>query len=88
MDNIAIAWYKKEEYDKLLKVIIDKGSMPSNYNDWFEIATATIEDLKNQGFDVKKIVVDVDELIEWCRVMKKENTAKNRALFVSLRAKN
>jgi hypothetical protein len=88
MDNIVIAWYKKDEYDKLLRVIIDKDSMPLNYNDWLEIATATIEDLKNQGFNVKKIVVDVDELIEWCRVMKKENTAKNRALFVSLRAKN
>ncbi len=85
MDNIAIAWYKRDEYDKLLRVIIDKDSMPLNYDTWFEIATVAIEDLKNQGFDVKKIVVDVDELIEWCRVMKKENTAKNRALFVSLR---
>ena len=64
MDNIVIAWYKKDEYDKLLRVIIDKDSMPLNYNDWLEIATATIEDLKNQGFNVKKIVVDVDELIE------------------------
>ena len=86
MDDIVIAWYKKDEYDKLLRVIDDKDSMPLNYDDWLEIATAAMENLRKEGHNVKKVVVNIDELVDWCNVMKKENIAKNRALFVSLRA--
>ncbi len=60
--------------------------MPLNYDDWLEIATATMQDLMKEGYNVKKVIVNIDELVDWCNVMKKENIAKNRALFVSLRA--
>ncbi|RZD15564.1 MAG: hypothetical protein EVJ48_01550 [Candidatus Acidulodesulfobacterium acidiphilum] len=86
MDDIVIAWYKKDEYDKLLRVIDDKDSMPSVYEVWLEIATATMQNLRKEGYNVKKVIVNIDELVDWCNVMKKENIAKNRALFVSLRA--
>ena len=62
--------------------------MPRVYEVWLEIATAAIEDLRKEGYNVKKVVASIDELVDWCNAMKKENIAKNRALFVSLRAKN
>ncbi len=78
MDNIVIAWYKKDEYDKLLNVIDDADSMPVNYGEWLEMyfATTTMKHLRGQGYDVKKVIVNVDELTDWCRVMKKKTLPK------------
>ncbi|MDX2442585.1 MAG: hypothetical protein QNK30_02185 [Bacteroidales bacterium] len=56
--------------------------MHDTWHDWNKAFDKTKRDLINQGFEVIDIVVDLDELTEYCKLRGIKNDGSARSQFV------
>lgn len=62
----SIPYYRKDQYDRLREVSIDKETFSISYEEMMIITESKHKEMENKGFEVVKIDVDIEELIEWC----------------------
>jgi len=82
MTAVKIAYYRKEDWKKLLEIIDDKKSMHESWNQWFKAFTKAKKDLMSKGFTVVDIEIDLDELNNYCILNRIKNNGKARSQFV------
>ena len=63
-------------------MIDDRESMHDTWHDWHKAFEKTKRDLVNQRFEVIDIIVDLDELTEYCKLRRIENDGSARSQFV------
>ena len=60
---IGVGWYNKERWDLLRKNSEDVNELESTYYEWVANANDTIKKFLISGYVIKKIEIDVNELI-------------------------
>ncbi len=56
--------------------------MHDTWIDWHKAFEETKRDLINQGFEVVDIIVDLDELAEYCKLRGMKNDGSARSQFI------
>ena len=82
---VGVAWFRKEEWPKLLEVSTDRDELEKTHEEWLEFALASIIDLKAKGLRVEKVDVGVEELVAWCQARGVPVDGKARADFASFK---
>lgn len=82
MIGVKLAYYSKKDWKRFVKIIDDRESMHDTWHDWNKAFEKTKGDLINQGLKVLDIVVDLDELIEYCRQRSIKIDGSARSQFV------
>lgn len=82
MIGIKMAYYRKADWPRFLSIISDKESMHDTWKEWHKAYEKLKKNLRNKGFIVVDVTVDLDELIEYCLKRKIENDGKARSQFV------
>jgi hypothetical protein len=63
----GLAWYRPEQWHRLLEVSEDSDNMESEFEEWRKSAEKAIVNFTAAGVQVRKVDIDVEELVEWCR---------------------
>jgi len=63
---LGIAWYTREQWEKLRKVASDPEKLDDTYEDWKVNAEKALRDYAKLGTITRKVHIDVKELMEWC----------------------
>jgi len=84
MTGVKIAYYRKEDWKRLLEIIDDKESMHDTWSEWHRAYSKAKTGLIAQGFVVVDIEVDLDKLINYCKLRRILNNGKARSQFVQL----
>jgi hypothetical protein len=66
MTKFGVAWYRKDQWDKLLSVSTDRDDLEKTFEEWEDAAERKLSQLKAAGQTMDKIEIDVDELVSWC----------------------
>ncbi len=82
MIGVKIAYYRKEDWKRLLEIIEDKESMHDSWSDWHRDYLKAKKGLIAQGLKVVDIEVDLDKLINYCNLKRIPNNGKARSQFV------
>jgi hypothetical protein len=77
----ALAWYRPEQWARLLEVSVDRDSLEKTYDEWLRLAEKSMFDFKRIGITPKKVYIDIEELVAWCQAKKRSVTATARAEF-------
>ncbi|HCE68357.1 MAG TPA: hypothetical protein DER40_12850 [Geobacter sp.] len=80
---LGIAWYRREQWNRLLEVSADRDELEDNYDDWLRTAEGTLEKLKRNGAGIVKVDIDVNKLVAWCVVANRSVDGRARAEYVS-----
>jgi hypothetical protein len=80
---LGVAWYSKEEWDRLREVAEDPDLLEENYEEWVEVFEGSLRQLSKAGILPDRIEVRVDELVEWCHRKSLPIDAKARSQFVA-----
>ena len=64
---IGMAWFRREEWAKLLEVSADRDQLEETYDEWLQSARQTLLHLRAEGQRVEKVDIGVDELLKWCQ---------------------
>ena len=79
--SMAFAWYRPDEWVRLVEVADDRDALGPTYRDWLTATEKKILALALAGVQVCRVEVDVTELVEWCRQHRVPNTDASRAQF-------
>ena len=83
--EIALAWYRAEDWERLRRLCPDWDKMQDSYEEWRADATDTERKMKRYGYTVIRFVVDPDELAGWCAIRGLTPTSDIRAKYVAER---
>jgi len=65
--NLAVAWYKPEQWEMLCEISEDSDQLEETYGEWLAHAEKTLKNIIAQGVFPEKILLDVEELQAWCK---------------------
>ena len=81
MIGVKLAYYRKKDWNRFINIIDDPKSMHDTWLDWHKDFLKAKQGLIDQGFDVIDIIVDLDELAEYCMNLGIKNDGKARSQF-------
>ena len=68
MIGVKLAYYRKKDWKKFLRIIDDKESMHETWNEWYNDFQKVKNELTAKGFEVINVEIDLDELTNFCRL--------------------
>lgn len=84
-DKVAFGWYTTITYARLLEIISDRQHFPEKFEAWCPIAQRRFDALRQLGVDVEKVLIDPQEMLEWCQARRHRVDARHRAQFAALK---
>ena len=63
--KIAVCWYKENQWERFKEIVSDKENIEDTYLEWRKEAEIKLNELKSQGLNIKKILVDTEEMLLW-----------------------
>ncbi|MDP2937394.1 MAG: hypothetical protein Q8O86_12985 [Dehalococcoidia bacterium] len=79
----AVAWYRKEEWDDLLKVSEDRDDLEATYEEWLVEGQKFLKRLRSAGMEARKVDVDVRELVRYCKEQGLPVNGESRANYAA-----
>ena len=79
----GIAWYRREDYARILTIMEDAQVLPASWEEWFKIAKNTRDHVRRQGMIVEQVTIDPDTFPAWCRARGLNVDAKARTTFAN-----
>jgi hypothetical protein len=68
IQSLGLTWYSRENYDRILEIMVDADKLPRNYDVWLKGAENGERRLKSSGRNVVRAMIDPEEFIAWCAV--------------------
>ena len=65
--KFGIAWYRPEQWARLLEVSDDRDELEATFAEWEALAEEKVRELQAEGVNVEKVIVDIEELLAWCQ---------------------
>jgi hypothetical protein len=80
---IAMTWYRREDWERLLTVFADADRLPASYEQWLARAEAKCLEYESDGAAVEKVIIDPETFPVWCRKRELKADAEARARFAN-----
>jgi hypothetical protein len=80
---VGIAWYKREDYERLKLLFTDGDKLHATYDDWLNGAERLLNQLRRDGQAFQKVYIDPDTFPGWCAARGLDVDAKARVRFSS-----
>ena len=64
---VGIAWYRREDYAEILRIMQDAAELPTTWEKWFYAAERGARVLQKRGHIVVRAYIDPVDFPEWCR---------------------
>jgi hypothetical protein len=81
--NLAIAWYKPEQWPRLKEISADGDKLEATYGEWQIYAEKVMKDFAAHGVFPVKMEVDTEELLAWCNKRELPVNSENRSFYAS-----
>jgi hypothetical protein len=70
---------------RLLEVSADRDDLEESHAEWAAHANRVMRQLDRSGTRVRRVIIDLDELIAWCKAEGRPVDGASRADFVSMK---
>jgi hypothetical protein len=64
--TVALCWYSRSRYSDILSIMADKERLPPSFDEWRNDAMR-LEGQVEGRYDVRRVPLNPDEFLEWCR---------------------
>ena len=81
--EVKLAFYRKEDWNRLLNSVVDKDTMHDTWEEWYREVMKLKKKLKNQGIIVHEVTIDIDQLKAYCLEHGLKNTGKIRSQYAT-----
>jgi len=78
-----VAWDTPEQWKRLKSLAADADALDDTHQAWLKNASGHVRRLKQQGFEVVKVPIDVEEWVAWCQKNGKALDGAARSEFTS-----
>ena len=84
---MGVAWYRRDQWDRLLDISSDRAELENTYDEWKAAAEENLVNLAQHGYKLRKVHIDVEELLVWCNSQNRavDGDARTEFTVVKLR---
>ena len=82
---LGFAWYSRDQWNRLLEVSSDRDQLEDTYEEWKSTAEKRFDELARPGFSIRKVDIDVEELLSWCNSQDRPVDGETRAHFTAMK---
>jgi hypothetical protein len=79
--RFGVCWYLEPEWSLVKEMAVDPELLEDTYPEWVAMAEAALKNLSKTGSHITKILVNADELRDWCIKQKMPNNSAARAAY-------
>ncbi len=80
---LGIAWYRREEWSRLLEIAADRDELEDTYEEWLHNAETRLHEMAEAGINPTRVYINLDELQDWCIVQGRPLDGDARAVFTA-----
>lgn len=80
---IGIAWYRREHYNAVLRIMADREQFASRYEKWLYEAERGEKRLARNGHVIIRAYIDPETFPDWCRARGLNIDAEARKAFAN-----
>jgi len=80
---LGVAWYRPEEWSRLLEIAADRDGLEDTYEEWLQNAEARLQEMAEAGIYATRVEIDVRELQDWCIAHERPIDGSGRAVFTA-----
>lgn len=84
MIHVKLAYYRKKDWNRFIKIIDDRESMHDTWDEWHKAFLKAKEELVSQGFEVADVKINLNKLKNYCESRGIKNDGKARSQFVQV----
>ena len=84
----GIAWYRRDQWARLRELATDADRLEEAYEDWLAGAQKTIVQMTAAGVRVRRVDIELDALVRWCRHEGRPLDSAARAAFTAGRLRS
>ncbi len=86
--NLALAWYRQDQWQLLLDYSTDSDKLERTYQEWLEHAEEKVKEMSESGLNVVKIDINIEDMKKWCEKSDKPIDGYSRSEYVVFLAHN
>ncbi len=79
----GLAWYRREDYPRILEMMADRSEMHDTYDEWLRDAERLEQHLASEGHAPTHVIIDPEIFRSWCDQHNLKPVAKARTRFVA-----
>jgi hypothetical protein len=85
---MGVAWYRPDQWDRLLDISSDRAELEDTYDEWKAVAEDSIGNLARHGYKLRKVEIDVEELLIWCNSQNRAVDGDARTEFTMMKLRD
>ncbi len=86
--NVALAWYREDQWQLLLDCSTDSDKLARTYQGWLEHAEENEEKMSEAGLNVVKVDINIEDMKKWCEKSDKPVDGHSRSEYAAFLAKH
>ena len=83
LTKTGLACYSKDQWPMFLSTVDDRDEWEETWEEWRANADRAIREMRSMRIEVVEVLLDIDELAEYCKKHNLPNDAKTRAGYVA-----
>jgi hypothetical protein len=80
---VNLACYKEEDWERFVKTADDPEKLHDTWKDWHNSYLSVKMRFISEGYFVRDVVIDIDDLLNFCKSKGIKNTTSARSKFVN-----
>jgi hypothetical protein len=80
---IGIAWYRRQDYPTIRKIMEDAHVLPESYDAWSRLVKGVVQLEEANGTRIVKAIIVPQDFIGWCVIRRRSANANARTRFVN-----
>lgn len=65
--KLGFAWFRPDQWTRLREISADRDELEATFAAWESRAAEMLRSLQAQGMNIEKVIVDVEEILAWCK---------------------
>ncbi|HSB71838.1 MAG TPA: hypothetical protein VLT62_21120 [Candidatus Methylomirabilis sp.] len=80
---VGVCWYRQEQYERFLASADDRNALEDTWADWQVTAERVLRQYRARGLNIRKVEIDLDDLLAYCRAEGRPNDGAARSSYVA-----
>jgi hypothetical protein len=80
---VGVCWYRQDQYERFLASADDRGTLEDTWAEWQVTAERVLRQYRAMGLNIRKVDIDLDDLLAYCRAEGRPNDAAARSSYVA-----
>ena len=88
LEVLGVGWYRRDQWALLKAHSVDAATLEDSYDEWLAYAERTTGEMQEKSIEFRRVDIDVEEMIRWCKTEDRALGGQARGRFIALKTRD